>query len=146
MEGNYTCTIQIDKSPEEVFSAIKNVGAWWVGQVEGDASHLGSKFIYKYKAFHKSEQTVTELVPNSRIIWHVDAATLPFVKNQSEWEGTEIVFEISVKKGGSEIKFTHRGLTPELECFNSCSGGWNFYITKSLKSFLTTGRGLDPAF
>lgn len=146
MAKDYTCSIQVEKSPEEVFKAIKDVAAWWIGQVRGKADHVGSKFTYKYKTFHTSEQTVMELTPNAKIVWRVDEAILPFVEDKSEWKGTEIIFEILPTNKGSEIKFTHRGLTPKLECYPACSGGWDFYIAKSLKSFLTTGRGLDPGF
>lgn len=141
-----TLSISVTKSSKEVYEVIKDVKAWWIGDVDGDADKVGSEFTYRYKDFHKSTQKVTELVPNKRVAWRVEDATLSFAKNKSEWRGTEIVFEILPKGDVTEIKFTHHGLTPEAECFEACSGGWEFFVTKSLKNFLMKGKGLDPGF
>lgn len=141
-----TISISVNKSPKEVYNSINDVKAWWIGEVEGHADQVGSEFTYRYKDFHKSTQKVTKLVPAKKVVWHVEDAVLSFAKNQKEWKGTEIVFEISSQGDQTVIKFTHKGLTPEFECYEACSGGWEFYITKSLRNFLTKGIGLDPGF
>jgi len=81
---------------------------------------------------------------NKKIVWHVDDAAIGFTEDKNEWTGTDLIFEIFPRAEKTEIKFTHRGLTPKLECFEACSAGWEFYITKSLKNFLLEGQGLDP--
>ena len=63
-----------------------------------------------------------------------------FVKDRTEWNGTDIVFEIN-KQGGTELRFTHVGLVPAFECYGDCSGAWGFYINDSLRSLITTGKG-----
>lgn len=141
-----TFTLTINKPPQEVFAAINNVAAWWIGEVHGDARKVGSQFTYSYKDFHKSTQRVTELVPNEKIVWKVEDAFLKFTQDKREWTGTHIVFEISARGEQTEIKFTHRGLTPEVECFEACSAGWEFYVKKSLKNLLLHGKGLAPSF
>jgi hypothetical protein len=41
---------------------------------------------------------------------------------------------------------THVGLSPALECYDNCSGGWGFYFNRSLRKLITTGVGEpDPA-
>lgn len=137
-------SIVVPKTPKEAFEAIKDVKAWWVGDVKGDAKQTGSKFTYRYKEFHYSSQVVTEMEMNKKIVWHVDDAAIGFTEDKNEWTGTDLIFEIFPRAEKTEIKFTHRGLTPKLECFEACSAGWEFYITKSLKNFLLEGQGLDP--
>jgi uncharacterized protein YndB with AHSA1/START domain len=141
-----TISITVSKSPQEVYNAIKDVKAWWIGDIKGNGDKVGSEFTYRYKNFHESAQKVIELVPNKRVAWRVEDANLSFAKNKSEWKGTEIIFEIMPKGDQTEIQFTHKGLTPELECFDNCSAGWEFYVIKSLKNLLTQGEGLDPGF
>jgi hypothetical protein len=144
--GDLSILISVSKSPKEVYDAINNVPAWWTGDVSGSAEKVGDEFSYKYKEFHSSTQKVTELIPYKKIVWHVEDAVLGFAKNKNEWKGTDIVFEISAGGEQTNVKFTHYGLTPEVECFEACSGGWKFYLTKSLKSLLTNGCGLDPGY
>jgi hypothetical protein len=62
-------------------------------------------------------------------------------QDPSEWTGTEIIFEINERDGQSELRFSHLGLVPEFECFESCSSGWGFFINGSLRRLITTGEG-----
>ena len=41
---NFTTTISVDQSPEEVFKAITNVRGWWSGGIEGDTGSLAAEF------------------------------------------------------------------------------------------------------
>lgn len=41
---------------------------------------------------------------------------------------------------GSKVIFTHQGLVPELECFDVCQTGWDYFLG-SLKDYLETGKG-----
>ncbi len=99
---------------------------------------------FYHKDLHRSTQKITELVPGKKVVWHVSDAQLNFVKNKTEWNGTEVVFEITRKGGKTELRFTHVGLVPAFECYGDCSGAWGFYINDSLRSLITTGKG-QPA-
>ena len=66
---------------------------------------------------------------------------LNFVKDKTEWNGTDIVFEIARKGDKTEVRFTHVGLVPTFECYDGCSGAWGFYINDSLRNLITTGKG-----
>lgn len=61
-----------------------------------------------------------------------------------EWAGTDLVFELSPAEQGTQIRFTHRGLTPGPECYDQCSNAWSFLIKTSLRRFITTGDGPNP--
>ncbi len=59
-----------------------------------------------------------------------------------EWTGTKMDFQVSSKGNETEISATHIGLTPEVECYDNCKKGWDFYIKQSLYKFFTEGAGL----
>lgn len=140
---NYTASFTVDQSPAEVFAAINNVRGWWSGQIDGRTDQLGAEFTYRYENIHRSVQKITELMPGRKIVWHVVEADINFVKDKKEWNGTDIVFEIANKGGKTELRFTHVGLVPTIECYGKCAGAWGFYINESLRGLITTGKG-DP--
>jgi uncharacterized protein YndB with AHSA1/START domain len=140
-DKDFTTTITIDRSPEEVFDAINDVRAWWSGEIEGRSDKLGAEFTYKYQDLHLSSQRITELVPGKKVVWHVLDSRLNFVKDKTEWNGTDIVFQIGRKNDKTELRFTHVGLVPALQCYGACADGWSYYIKDSLKKLIITGKG-----
>jgi hypothetical protein len=138
---SFTTSIRVNQSPQEVFDAVNNVRGWWSGQIDGRTDVLGAEFTYRYQDLHRSTQKITDLVPGKRVVWQVTDARINFVKDRTEWNGTEIVFEISQKGDQTELRFTHVGLVPRIQCYGDCSGAWGYYITKSLRSLITTGKG-----
>jgi uncharacterized protein YndB with AHSA1/START domain len=143
---SFTTTISVDQNPEETFAAINDVRGWWSGEIEGNTNKLGAEFTYRYKDVHRSQQKITEFVPGKRVVWQVLDSQLSFVKDQSEWTGTEIVFEISEKNGKTEVRFTHAGLVPEYECFDSCSNAWGTLVNDNLRLLIATGERQADAF
>jgi hypothetical protein len=142
----FTTNISVDQNPEETFAAINNVRGWWSGEIEGNTDKLGAEFTYRYKDVHRSQQKITEFVPGKRVVWQVLDSQLSFVKDQSEWTGTEIVFEISEKNGKTEVRFTHAGLVPEYECFDDCSNAWGTLVNGNLRKLIATGECQPDAF
>ncbi|MGD0674430.1 MAG: SRPBCC domain-containing protein [Polyangiaceae bacterium] len=138
---NFTTTILVDQTPQEAFDAINDVRGWWSGQIEGRTDALGAEFTYSYEKIHRTTQRVTELVPGKKIVWHVTDSHIEFVRDKSEWDGTDIVFEIATKGERTEIRFTHVGLVPTIECYDGCSGAWGFYVNESLRGFVAKGTG-----
>ncbi len=135
-DTDYTTSFTVDRTPDEVFSAINDVRSWWTGDIEGSADTVGDEFTYRYEDVHRSTQRITESTPRKRVVWHVVEGHLTFVTQTTEWTGTDIIFDISDKDGTTEVRFTHRGLVPALECFDGCSAAWDHYVTTSLRDFL----------
>ena len=140
---NYTTSFTVKQSQEEVFSAVNNVRGWWSGEIVGQTDQLGAEFTYRYEDLHRTTQKITELVPGKKVVWHIADSKINFVKDKDEWTGTDVVFEIARKDDKTELRFTHVGLVPAIECYGKCAGAWGYYINESLRSLITTGRG-DP--
>lgn len=140
-DKNFTIGFSVDQSPEEVFAAINNVRGWWSEEIDGSTDKLGAEFKYHYQDLHFSTQKITELVPGKKVVWHVLDSRIDFVKDKGEWNGTDIVFEITRKNGKTQLRFTHVGLVPAFECYGDCSEGWGFFINDSLRGLITTGKG-----
>jgi len=137
----FTATLTVDQTPEGAFDAINNVRGWWTGEIEGSTDRLGDEFTYRYKDVHYSKQRLIELVPGRNVVWLVVDARLNFAKDKAEWKGTEISFHIFRKGNGTEIRFTHRGLVPEFECFDACSNAWGSIVSESLRRLIAQMKG-----
>jgi hypothetical protein len=140
---NYTSSFTVGQSPEEVFSAVNNVRGWWSGDIDGATDQLGADFTYRYQDVHRTTQKIAEFVPGKKVVWHIVDSKINFVKDKDEWTGTDVVFEITRKGDKTELRFTHVGLVPAIECYGKCAGAWGYYINESLRSLITTGKG-DP--
>jgi uncharacterized protein YndB with AHSA1/START domain len=113
---NFTAASSVDRSPEQVFDAINNVRGWWSEEIDGRTDKVGAEFKFHHKDVHRSTQKITEFVPGNKVVWHVSDSHLNFVKDKTEWTGTDIVFEITRKNDKTELRFTHVGLVPAFEC------------------------------
>ena len=137
---NFTATIEVFKSPQDVFNHITNdVAKWWGGSdLEGSSNKLNDEFIIHHQGSHYSKQKLVEVIPNEKIVWLVTESTLQWLqKDKHEWENTKIIFEITTKGDKTVLHFTHEGLVPEKECFLLCHAGWNTVIKDYLFYFIT---------
>jgi hypothetical protein len=140
--ASFAATFSVDQAPGEVFDAINNVRGWWSEDIAGGTGKVGDDFTYRYRDAHRCRIKVTELVPGERITWHVVDNYFDFTRDTTEWKDTDIHFEITMRDGKTEIRFTHVGLAPACECFEVCSNSWDFYLRTSLRALIRTGRGL----
>ncbi|RZA01421.1 MAG: SRPBCC domain-containing protein [Sphingobacteriaceae bacterium] len=137
---DFTTTILVDNTPQEVFNAISQPQNWWTGEFTGSAEKLNDEFTYRYKDMHYSKQRVAEMIPGKKILWLVTDSQLNFIEDKSEWTGTKIIFEMDEQDGKTRLRFTHEGITPEVECFSACSPAWTNLIQESLFKYITTGE------
>ena len=107
MKGtDFTTTLLVDQPPEQVFDAVNNVRGWWSGQIDGRTDQLGAEFTYRYENLHRSTQRITEFVSGRKVVWHVVDSCIDFVNDKTEWNGTDIIFEITRKGNKTELRFT----------------------------------------
>lgn len=139
--SDFTIAFAMDNSPQEVFDAINDVRGWWGEDVDGDNSKVGDEFTYRVRDIHYSKLRVIELVPNEKVVWLVVDNHMSFVEDQTEWVGSTIAFELRPTGTRTEVRFTHRGLEPDDECFDICSKAWTSLLHASLPSLITTGVG-----
>jgi len=142
---NFTTTIIVDNSASEAFNAINNVRAWWQGEIEGNTNKLNDEFTYRMDEIHYSKQKIVELLPNEKVAWLITDSKLnpSKFKDESEWTGTKILFEISEANNKTQVTFTHVGLVPTFECYGDCSWAWGALIQESLFSLITTAKGTN---
>ncbi len=138
---DFTTTLLVDRTAKETYDAINNVRGWWSEEVQGSTDKLGGVFTYHYRDVHRCKRKVTELVPGKTVVWRVLDNYFDFTKDQTEWMGTEIRFDISKKGDKTAIRFTHVGLVPNHECYKVCSNAWSSYISGSLGGLITEGKG-----
>jgi hypothetical protein len=134
---DFSTTILVEKTPAEAYNTILNVRAWWSGlyeeSFEGSSEKLGDEFSFLAGGgVHYTKQKLVELVPNEKAVWLVTEANLSFVDKTDEWIGTKISFDISREKDKTKIVFTHIGLVPEFECYDSCAPAWTQYMQERL--------------
>jgi len=139
--SDFTTTMLVDQTPDAVFNAINNVRGWWSEEIEGGTEKLNDEFTYHYRDVHISKMKLIEVVPNKKVVWLVMDNYFSFTKDNSEWTGNRIIFEITEKDNKSQLRFTQVGLVPAYECYDICQNAWKNYINNSLRSLITTGKG-----
>ncbi|MGO4292108.1 SRPBCC family protein [Chitinophaga sp. RAB17] len=142
-EKDFTTSILVDQSPEEVFNAVNNVRGWWQGEIKGSTDKLNDEFTYQMRDMHFSKQKIVEITPAKRVVWLITESKINFVAHKEEWMNTKVIFDISKEGEKTKLTFTHQGLKPTIECYNGCSGAWGQLVEKSLFSLITTGKGVD---
>ncbi|MCD2421542.1 SRPBCC domain-containing protein [Niabella pedocola] len=138
---DFTTGFVTDATPREVFMAINHVRGWWSEHIEGSTSQPDDVFIYRDK-YLTARMHIVQLTPQ-KIVWDVVETYNTFFDHRTEWNGTQIIFEILEQEGRTAVLFTHAGLIPKLECFNVCSNSWDFFIRTSLKKLAETGKGAN---
>ena len=141
MPDSLTWTLQVDESPQRAYQAINDVRGWWSGQITGPTDDLAAEFSYWVSGVHYVKFRITELVPGRKISWLALDSWLAFPDDKEEWTGTTVTFDVTEVDGRTEVRFTHHGLAPEVECYDVCWVAWGGYITGSLRDLITTGTG-----
>ena len=121
-QANYHSSITTNVTPKDAFANIANVSGWWAKNFNGSAQQAGDTFDVRF-----GETTVdfaiTEAIPEQKIVWKVTNCHLPWLKDKTEWTGTEIVWEIAPQDNATRIDMTHVGLVPAVECYEACEKG-----------------------
>ena len=136
--ADYTKQIHISATPEKVFdtlTAIEEFAAWWA-PATGSAAQAGELQI-TFDGFDDPVlMRVRQATRPSTVIWDVEAT-----KIFPEWVGSAPSFTLSPSStGGCDLRFEHKGVNPQLECYEMCREGWDQYML-SLRDYIETGTG-----
>lgn len=140
-DQDYTATILVDATHENAYNAIKDFRAWWSEEIEGPTDQLNEEFFYHYKDIHLCKMKLIEAKENRKLVYQVLENEFNFIEDKTEWVGTRLIFEITKENGNTKVRFTHKGLVPEYECYNVCNDAWTGYITNSLYKLINYGTG-----
>jgi Activator of Hsp90 ATPase homolog 1-like protein len=138
---DYNASITVNATAKEVFKSITSVSKWWTEDLEGSSQKLNDEFTVRFDDIHVSKQKLVEVIPDKKVVWLVTDSRLNFVEDKQEWTNTKISFEISNHDNKTKINFTHFGLVPNVECYDGCVKGWDYFIKGSLFKLLTKGKG-----
>lgn len=139
--ADHSTTFVVQRDAREVFEAICRVREWWTVNMDGASRAVGDEFTVQFGDVHLTRQRVVEFVEGKRLTWEVTESHLPWLRDPQEWKGTRIIFGIDPVNEGARLTFTHRGLTPAVECFSQCEKGWEYFIGTSLLNLINTGIG-----
>lgn len=141
--NNYTNTMEVRATADRVYDALTHkIPLWWSQLFSGSSSDIGDAFTISFGENIYKTFRIQEATPDSKIVWYVEDSLIALaeLKNQTEWIGTTVVWEIEQKQNNALIKMTHIGLHPAVECYEICSNGWIQFLG-SLKQLLETGKG-----
>ena len=138
--NNFQFSFTSFKNEIEVYSLLLNVKEWWSGlfceDIKGKYDRIGDEFTFNAgDGIHYSKQKLIELVPYQKIVWLVTESNLSSLTDTNEWTGTKICFDIEKRENFINIIFTHKGLIPDIECYDQCTNAWTQYLQK-LSSYL----------
>ncbi len=136
-DQDYTKQLSLNAPADVVFDALtgtEGLAAWWT-PVTGNGL-AGGELTFDFGG------------PGARAVMRVDAAErgvgvrwTNVACHVSDWVGTTLHFDLAPNQaGGTELRFRHGGLTPQLECYTDCQSGWDHFMT-SLAAYVETGTG-----
>jgi hypothetical protein len=138
---DFSTAITVDATAKQAFKSINSVTRWWTENLEGSSTKLNDEFSVHFGDVHYSKQKLVEFIPDRKVVWLVTESILNFIEDKSELTGTEIIFEIFEMDEKTQVRFTQKGLVPEIECFDACTNAWSEYVHQSLLNLINTGEG-----
>jgi uncharacterized protein YndB with AHSA1/START domain len=133
---SYQSQVRFSRPADVVFDALtslRGLAGWW-SPVTGSGV-AGGELRFTHQQVDALVISVDTADRPRSVAWTVRRYTL-----NPEWAGTHITFLVHPDDGGSTLEFQHQGLTPQLECYEHCSRGWDHFLP-SLRDYVETGTG-----
>lgn len=138
---DFRAEVLYDAPAESVFAAVADPGAWWCAGAPA-VGDQGAELRLDWSATDFVVLRVDELEPPRAMRWTCVAQHDRNLPRADEWVGTSIAFRLAPEAGGTRLEVVHEGLTPQLECFEACDRGWDFFLRRSLRALVEAGEGL----
>lgn len=144
---DFMMQLSLRTSAEKLFDALTTqagCASWWTTFCEGDWQVDGiSSYHFPAAGFHAVMRTI-ELERPTKLVWEcIESSHSPSMPYEDlhDWIGTTIRFEIEpISDQECTFNFTHVRLM-ELECYESCKSGWQFFLGESLRGYVELGQG-----
>ena len=134
-DADYSRTINVAASPEEAYQALTQGFEFWWTTPDQPISKVGDKARF---AFPPGQGYWTFQATDLRPGQYVEMVC---IDAHHASEGLTNAVEKEWLHGKAEIRFEHRGLTPDLYCYDECVSGWDYFFVDSLKAYLDIGVG-----
>ena len=136
---DYRASIATSAPPDRAARAIRDdLEHWWSTRIERTPNGFTTRFNNSHATF-TFDPDATALAFG----WTCTDAHMIMedVDDAAEWVGTQLIWTITPAGDGSQIKLTHKGLTPALPCFDICQRGWQHFFEISLRDHLNGQDG-----
>jgi len=134
MKFDIVHSVDIETTPDRLYEAIttqKGFAGWWTPQVKAEPT------VGALNEFHFAGTTLTFRVDQLEPARHV---TWTSVQVPPDWEGTQVLFDITPGDDTVNLRFSHTGFASTGGSFGSTSYSWAQYL-RSIKLLLETGKG-----
>lgn len=141
--SDYVRSVAIGCTPAECFRALtQHISSWWSTRTEGESDREGGEFSVHFGKTYKRLKVI-QLTHERTIVWRCTDSYLDLdsLGDKSEWNGTEIRWQIGRSENGATLGVTHVGLNPSIGCYEACEKGWDHFLMNSLVPFLERGTG-----
>jgi len=140
MQQDFSYSLMVNASAKEAMKKIAQVNLWWAKDFKGHADKLNDEFSVHFGDTFVNFR-ISEVIPDKKIAWLVTECNLHWINDKKEWKNTECIWTLTENGGNTQIDFVHKGLTPEVECYDSCKPGWTHHIKDSLLKLIDEGKG-----
>jgi len=134
----YTVSIEVQKSPEHVFTQVIDLASWWPEEFLGESLKPNSEFVLQSGGGeHYSKNKVIEWIPAQKFTW----LTLDSIRKSDDyhWTGTKFIFELTPKSDGTLVRVTYDGIVGEHD-YNRMVQACDLTIKDFLYKFITSGK------
>ena len=146
-QTNYQRSIVVNCSAVEAYQALTTgFSNWWTITHNQSFRHIGDSIKFTFPP-QESDWTFSAIAlePNTFIELECTGAKHIMLdkpnSSTTEWLSTKLQWRIESDNAKTHIHFLHEGLVPELDCYDVCEAGWDFFFMQSLKAYLDTGVG-----
>jgi uncharacterized protein YndB with AHSA1/START domain len=133
-------TYHFDATPDAIADALmraEHIRRWWTTEASVDS---GAGCFGWSRDGWEVELAMERDATSHMVTW---VCTRSNMRDSNAWEGTTIGFTLTPDDSGqgTQVEFAQVGYR-ESECRFACEQSWAFFVGKSLKQYVETGRGI----